>query len=201
MPMRRKPADFDEAFFERFYGDPATRVADTGDAERVAGLIAGIVRYVELPVRRILDAGCGVGMLREPLLAHFPKARYDGLEYSAYLCRRHGWIEGSLADYAPKVPYDLVVCHDVLQYLEDATAARAIRNLARLSRGALYLSVLTRRDWAQAADQSRTDRTVHLRTADWYRRRLRLGFRHVGAGVHVARSLEPILWELEQPWR
>jgi 2-polyprenyl-3-methyl-5-hydroxy-6-metoxy-1,4-benzoquinol methylase len=199
--MRRKPADFDEAFFERYYGDPATRVADTGDAERIAGLIAGIVRYIELPVRRILDAGCGVGMLKEPLRTLFPKARYEGLEYSAYLCRRHGWIEGSLADYAPKAPYDLVVCHDVLQYLDDATAARAIRNLACLSRGALYLSVLTRRDWTQAADQSRTDRTVHLRTADWYRRRLRRGFRHVGGGVHVARSLEPILWELEEPWR
>ena len=69
--------------------------------------------------------------------------------------------------------YDLVVCHDVLQYLDDAGAARALVNLARLARGALYFSVLTRRDWRQAADQSRTDRDVHLRSADWYQRRLR----------------------------
>ena len=93
------------------------------------------------------------------------------------------------------------MCHDVLQYLDDASAAAAIRNLARLGRGALYFSVLTRRDWRHAADQSRTDRGVHLRDADWYRRRLRRGFRHVAAGVHVARGLEPILWELEQPWK
>jgi SAM-dependent methyltransferase len=201
IPMRRRPADFDEAFFERYYGDPATRVADGGDAERLAGLVAGVVRYIELPVRRILDAGCGVGLLKDPLLARFPTARYEGLEYSAYLCRRHGWIEGSLATHVASQPYDLVVCHDVLQYLDDRTAARALANLARLCRGALYFSVLTRRDWRHAADQSRTDRTVHLRPADWYRRRLRRGFRHVAGGVHVARALDPILWELEQPWR
>ncbi len=199
--MRRQPADFDQAFFERFYGDPATRVADEGDAERIAGLIAGVVQYLELPVRRILDAGCGVGLLRAPLLARFPKARYEGLEYSAYLCRQHGWIEGSLAEHVAKAPYDLVVCHDVLQYLDDASAARALRNLATLCRGALYFSVLTRGDWRHAADQSRTDRTVHLRTADWYRRRLRRGFRHVAAGIHLSRALEPVLWELEGPWR
>ena len=199
--MPRKPDDFDEQFFERFYGDPATRVADDGDAERVAALIAGIVHYLELPVRRILDAGCGVGLLKEPLLRQFPKARYHGLEVSPFLCRRYGWIEGSLADYRAAQPYDLVVCHDVMQYLDDRLAGRALRNLASLSRGALYFSVLTRRDWLKAADQSRTDRTVQLRDADWYRPRLRRGFRHVAGGVHLARALTPILWELEGPWK
>jgi 2-polyprenyl-3-methyl-5-hydroxy-6-metoxy-1,4-benzoquinol methylase len=199
--MARAPTDFDEAFFERYYGDPATRVADAGDAERLAGLIAGVLHYLELPVCRILDAGCGTGLLREPLERLFPKARYEGLEVSPYLCRRHGWLQGSLADHLARQPYDLVVCHDVLQYLDDASAARAIRNLARLSRGALYLSVLTRRDWRHAADQSRTDRGVHLRDVDWYRRRLRRGFHHVAAGVHLSRALQPILWELEAPWK
>ena len=56
---------FDAEFFRRYYGDPQTRVADEDDAERIAGLIGGIVRYMELPVRSILDAGCGIGMLRE----------------------------------------------------------------------------------------------------------------------------------------
>jgi 2-polyprenyl-3-methyl-5-hydroxy-6-metoxy-1,4-benzoquinol methylase len=199
--MRRQPADFDQAFFDRYYGDPATRVADDQDALRLANLIAGVVDYLELPVKRILDAGCGVGLLREPLLARFPKARYTGLEFSSYLCRRHGWTQGSVATHVAKQPYDLVVCHDVLQYLDDASAAVAVRNLARLSRGAMYLSVLTDRDWREVADQSRTDPSVHLREASWYRNRLRLGFRHVAAGVHLVKALEPMLWELEGPWR
>ncbi len=198
---RRRPGDFDADFFERYYGDPETRVADAGDATRLAGLIAGILDYLELPVRRILDVGCGVGLMKAPLEQRFPHARYEGLEVSPYLCRTYGWHEGSLADFESRRPYDLVVCHDMLQYLDDATAARAIANLARLGSGALYVSVLTQRDWRHAADQSRTDVDVHRRTAEWYRRRLKRGFKHVAAGVHVAKALDPILWELEQPWR
>lgn len=191
---------FDAAFFERYYGDPETRVADEGDGVRLALLIAAIADYTGVRVRRILDAGCGVGLLRAPLLTHFPGARYQGLEYSEYLCARHGWTQGSLADFTTR-PHDLVVCHDVLQYLDDRTAARALANLARISRGLVYFSVLTRGDWRHAADQSRTDRDVHLRPADWYRRRLQRGFRHLGFGVHLVRELQPIQWELEQPWR
>jgi 2-polyprenyl-3-methyl-5-hydroxy-6-metoxy-1,4-benzoquinol methylase len=199
--MRRSARHFDADFFARYYGDPATRVADAGDAARLAGLIGGVVRYLELPVRRILDAGCGIGLLRAPLKRQFPRARYEGLEVSAFLCGKYGWHQGSLADHSAATPYDLVVCHDVLQYLDDRSAAKALANLARLTRGALYFSVLTQGDWRDAADQSRTDRDVHLRPADWYRRRLRRGFRHVAGGVHVARALRPILWELERPWR
>lgn len=198
--MRRPPTDFDADFFARYYGDAATRVADEGDAERLVALIGGIVDYLGVRVRRILDAGCGVGLLRAPLRARYPRARYDGLEVSPFLCRKFGWHEGSLADFRASSRYDLVVCHDVLQYLDDRAAARSIANLARLTHAALYFSVLTRRDWQHAADQSRTDRDVHLRPAAWYQRRLRRRFRHLGAGIHLARPLRPILWELEAPW-
>lgn len=201
MTEGRDDSRFDAAFFARFYGDPETRVADAGDAEKVVAMIAGAADYVGLRVRRILDAGCGIGLLREPLLARYPRASYTGLEVSAYLCERHGWRLGSLAEFRSAQPFDLVVCHDVLQYLDDRTAARAIVNLKTLCRGALYLSVLTERDWRQAADQSRTDSDVHLRTGDWYQRRLRRGFRHLGFGVHLVRGLDPIQWELEAPWR
>ena len=198
--MRRTDADFDEAFFHRYYGDAGTRVADSGDAERLAGLVGGVVDYVGVRVRHVLDAGCGVGLLRAPLLARYPKARYQGLEASPFLCRKFGWRQGSVADFKAARRYDLVVCHDVLQYLDDADAARGIANLARLTAAVLYFSVLTQGDWRHAADQSRTDRDVHLRPADWYRSRLRRRFRHLGAGVYLVRPLKPILWELEQPW-
>jgi hypothetical protein len=61
--------------------------------------------------------------------------------------------------------------------------------------------VLTERDWRQAADQSRTDDSVHRRSGEWYRRRLKRVFKHIGGGVYVRRGLEPILWELEMPWQ
>ena len=128
-----------------------------------------------------------------------PRARYSGLEASAYLCGRHGWIAGSIVDFSPRKPFDLVVCYDVLQYLSDAEAGRAIANLARLSRSAVYVSALTREDWRENCDRSRTDRNVHLRPADWYRRRLRRRFRHLGFGVWLRRDVSAILWEMERP--
>jgi len=191
---------FDRAFFQRYYGNARTRVADSGDAERLAALIGGATRYLEARVQRILDAGCGVGLLQAPLLRQFRGASYLGLEVSEYVCRRYGWTQASVVDFAPRTPFDLVVCHDVLQYLDDREAARAIANLARLSRGFLYLSVLTAGDWRHHADPLRTDRDVHLRSADWYRRRLRRGFRHLGFGLYARRGHTPLTWELEQPW-
>jgi hypothetical protein len=87
----------------------------------------------------------------------------------------------------------------VLQYLPDAEARRAIANLARLTRAALYVSALTAEDWRDNCDRSRTDRDVHLRSGAWYRRHLRKSFRYIGVGVWLRRDVAAILWDLEQP--
>ena len=50
----------------------------------------------------------------------------DGLVAEVeYLCQKYGWLNGSIADYRPRQPFDLVVCYDVLQYLDDESAAKA----------------------------------------------------------------------------
>ena len=90
-----------------------------------------------------------------------------------------------------------MVCYDVLQYLDDRTAARAIVNLGRLTRGVLYLSALTQRDWRQNCDRSRTDRDVHLRPVEWYGTRLRRWFRPSGAGFWIRRGAPLSTWEME----
>lgn len=189
---------FDAAYFRRFYRDPATRVTTPREMRARARLIAAALEHAGIRVRSILDAGCGIGLLRGPFAEFLPKARYAGLEASTYLCRRHGWIHGSLVDHAPRAPKDLVVCYDVLQYLGDADAARALANLARLSRAALYFSALTREDWRAHCDQARTDRAVHLRPGEWYRRRLRRHFRYLGFGLWLRKGVVPILWDLER---
>jgi 2-polyprenyl-3-methyl-5-hydroxy-6-metoxy-1,4-benzoquinol methylase len=162
-----------------------------------AQLIAAYTKHIGCPVSSMLDAGCGLGLMREPLLRALPGATYVGLEYSEYLCQRYGWIQGSIADFESRQPFDLVVCFDVLQYLDEADAARAIRNLARLCRGVLFFSALTRRDWRENADQSRTDRRVAMRTARWYRERLARHFRQIGAGFWIRRGAPLVTWELE----
>ena len=191
-------ARFGAGYFRKFYLNPATRVVTAGEMRSRAALIAAILQQLQLPVRRILDAGCGIGLLRRPFAALLPRARYQGLELSEYLCRRYGWQQGSIASYEPPSPFDLLICYDVLQYLNDAEAARAIGNFAQLTRAALYVSALTREDWRDNCDRSRTDRAVHLRSGAWYRRRLGKAFQYVGFGVWLRKDVSAILWDLER---
>ena len=190
---------FDSAYFRRYYFDAATRVTTAAEMRRRAQLITAIMRQAGIPVRTILDAGCGVGLLRKPFAAALPRARYQGLESSDYLCARYRWTRGSVVDFAPRTPSDLVICYDVLQYLDDRAAARAIANLARLTRSALYVSALTEQDWRANCDRSRTDRSVHLRSGDWYRRRLQKRFNYLGFGVWLRKNVTAIVWEMERP--
>ena len=192
--------EFDAGFYQRYYVDAATRVASRADSLRLGRMICGWTDYLGFRVHRVLDAGCGLGQMRVPVRQFFPRASYTGLEVSEYLCRRHGWVRGSLADYRPRAPFDLVICHDVLQYLEDPEAVRALANLGRVCRGALDFSVLTREDWRRNADRSRTDGAVRLRPADWYRKRLGRSFWPLGGGLLARRGWAPLLWELERPW-
>jgi 2-polyprenyl-3-methyl-5-hydroxy-6-metoxy-1,4-benzoquinol methylase len=189
---------FDAAYFRRFYRSAATRVVTAAEMRTRARLIAAILAQAAVPVRSILDVGCGIGLLRRPFAALWPRARYAGLDASEYLCERYGWMHGSVVDYAPRAPSDLVVCYDVLQYLDDRAAAAAIANLARLSRSALYFSALTREDWREHCDKSLTDRAVHLRSGEWYRRRLRRRFRYLGFGMWLRKGARPLLWDLER---
>ena len=113
---------FDSAYFRKYYFTASTRVTTAAEMRGRARLIAAALRHAAIPVRSILDAGCGIGLLRKPFAEAMPRARYVGLEASEYLCARYGWIPGSVADFTPRAPSDLVVCYDVLQYLDDRNA-------------------------------------------------------------------------------
>src|SRR5215467_4340508 len=154
-PSRR--TQFDRDYYQRYYFDTRTAVATRAEMRARARLIAAFVAHVALPVRRILEAGCGTGLLRAELSKLLPRAHYTALEASEYLCRRHGWRLGRIEEFRAPRPFDLLVCYDVLQYLDTRSAERALRNFARLTRGALYFSALTRGDLERNADPARTD--------------------------------------------
>jgi SAM-dependent methyltransferase len=192
---------FDRDYYRRYYFDPRTAVISRAEMRARARLIAAYTLHIGQPVRRILDAGCGIGAMRRTLLRGLPRSIYVGLETSEYLCQRYGWEHGRVQTYAPEAPFELIVCYDVVQYLNDRQAAAAIANLARLCRGVLYFTVLTRQDWLHNCDRRRTDANVYLRTGAWYRARLRRGFREVGAGFWLARRAPLTIWELETTGR
>jgi len=188
---------FDRDYYQKYYDDPRTAVTSAREMCARAELIAAYCAHVGLPVRRVLDAGCGMGLLRRPLLRRLRRACYVGLESSEYLCTRYGWEHGRLEEYRTSAPFDLVICYDVLQYLEERAARRALANLGRLCRGVLYFSALTRTDWRLNCDQRRTDANVTMRTAHWYRSRLKRAFIETGAGFWLRRGAPLTVWELE----
>ena len=188
---------FDGGYFDRFYRHRRTRVAAPLDYVRRARLLAAYAELYQLKVRRVLDAGAGTGWFLRALDAAVPGMRGIGIDVSAYACETYGWRQASVTDYAADRPFDLVVCHDVLQYLPRDRAAQALQNLAGLCRGLMYFSVLTREDWQENCDRSRTDGEVYLRNAAWYRRQLRPAFRQVAAGIYLARSAPAVLFALD----
>jgi 2-polyprenyl-3-methyl-5-hydroxy-6-metoxy-1,4-benzoquinol methylase len=188
---------FDRKYYQRFYFDARTAVTSKAEMNARGRLIAAFADHLGLPVRKILDAGCGVGLLKAPLRRALPKATYVGLEVSEYLCRRYGWIHSGIQDFARREQYDIVICYDVLQYLDAAETERAFTHLARVCRGLLYFGVLSKEDWEENCDQSRTDPAVSLRPGAWYRRRLRKDFRHLGAGFWLRRDAPITVWEMD----
>ena len=188
---------FDYAYYKRYYFDPITAATNKKEMQARARLIAAYAGHTGLPVRRILDAGCGTGLLKPWLKRYLPRATYTGIEASEYLCERYGWQQAQIETYKPPAPFDVVICYDVMQYLDSARADRAIANFGKLCRGVLYFTALTRVDWEHNCDRSRTDSDVHLRSAQWYRSRLRVSFREAGCGFWLRKGAPFTVWDLE----
>lgn len=190
---------FDRHYYERFYLDPKTRVTDRAAIDRLGDFACSYLQYWALPVARVLDVGCGIGLWRSVVARHFPSATYQGLEVSEYLCEQYGWQRGSVVDYRAKARFDFVICQGVLPYLDARAAKRAIDNLGALCRGALYLEAITKEDWESGIiDKRRTDGSMKLRSAGWYRRALVPHFTHVGGGIWLSKRSKVAIYALER---
>src|SRR5205807_8998231 len=99
-------------------------------------------------VRRILEAGCGTGMLRAALRRLLPSAHYVALEASEYLCERYGWQHGRIEAYRARLPFDLAVCFGGQQHLAAGGRQPARARFGRLARGEARLPALAGADLA-----------------------------------------------------
>ncbi|HVZ49172.1 MAG TPA: class I SAM-dependent methyltransferase [Gemmatimonadaceae bacterium] len=177
---------YDQAYFDRWYRDPRRRIATPADITRKARLVVGVAEsLLQRPVRSALDIGCGEGAWRRVLQGIRPGLRYVGVDSSAYVVSRFGASRGirygtfgTLATADLAGPFDLVICCDMLQYVEAAELSRGLASVAGLLGGVAYLEAYT------TSDEVVGDRRGwHHRAPAWYRRAFgRAGL--VGVGMH-----------------
>lgn len=191
--MARGAKSYDRRYFDRWYRGRRTRIEGPAALRRrVAMALAITERYLARPLRSALDLGCGEGRWRAELRRLRPRLAYVGVDPSSYVVERFGKRRnlrlggfGELADLGLGGPFDLVICADVLHYLNDAELDRGLPELARLTGGAAYLEVLT------AAEPIEGDlRGLVLRPPGAYAARLRaLGMSGVGSHVWLGPAL------------
>ncbi len=174
---------YDRTYFDRWY-----RHGGIGGRRRLARKVALAVAtaeyHLERPLRTVLDIGCGEGAWRAPLLQLRPQARYLGFDSSDYAIARHGarrnLHHARFADFAvlrPCPPVDLLVCSDVLHYLDARELDRGLPGLVALCAGVAFLESFTREDQAEGDEDD-----FRQRPASFYRKRFTaLGLRPLGS--------------------
>lgn len=196
---KRVRRSFDRAFFHRYYHAPGTAVVSSDDVLKRARFVTSYLDHLQLDVQRVLDAGCGTGLWKRALRRIDSDVEYVGIDPSEYLCKRYGWTQSGIETFTSRRKFDLVVCQDVLQYVDDAAVTRSFEAIARVCRGALYFDVPTRDDIDDGLlDMRRTDRAVRVRSAAWYRKRLMKDFVNVGGGVFLRRGARAVALALER---
>ena len=132
---------YDRAYFDHWYRDPVHRVRARGESRRRVAMVVALAEYyLGRPLRNVLDVGCGEGVWRAPLRALRPGIRYLGLDSSEYVVARFGRARnlrlaafGDLAELRFDERFDLIVCSDVLHYLDAREIEKAFVDDAALT--------------------------------------------------------------------
>lgn len=167
---------YDRAYFDRWYRDPSDRVATAESLRRKVAMAVSVAEFLlGRPIRTVVDIGCGEGSWFPVLRSMRKEVRYIGIESSDYALARFGRTRnirrGSLSELGTlRLPraVDLVVCADVLQYVETKDIERGLRGIMKMLIGVAYIETFT------TADAMEGDRDGwHDRTAADYRKLFR----------------------------
>jgi SAM-dependent methyltransferase len=186
-------ARYDRAYFDHWYRDEGF-----GDRRRLSAKVdyaLGAAEYLlERPVRSVLDLGCGEGAWHAAIARRRPGARYVGVDPSEYAVDRYGRARhlrlGRLGeldrlDLDVDGRFDLIVCVDVIAYVEAAELRRGLASIARLLAGVALIEVFT------GADDFEGDRDhYHARPPATYDRWFRAsGLERIGPHLYAGEGL------------
>jgi SAM-dependent methyltransferase len=167
--------------------------------DKLATGVHSLIAWWGLDIRSFLDIGAGPGYWRDWYRNNHPKVAVMSTDVSDYACATYGHKKADITQWRPSRRFDLVVCHSVLQYPDNAATRAAIENLGAACRHFLYLEIPTAADFDDIVDPDATDMTVHRRSGTWYRRELDRHFRQVGGGLWLSRDSTVPMYELEMP--
>ena len=193
---------YDRHYFERWYRNPRYAVVHREVVARRAQLAVAVAEYLlERPVRTVLDVGCGEGPWRALLRRMRPGLSYTGVDSSEYAVQRFGRHRnirlGRLAELGRlglPGPYDLVVCSDVLHYVDTEEVRLGLKAIARLLGGLAFIELFSREDRTEGDMEG-----FQARPASVYRQLFReAGLTRVGPHCYVGRELRSGLTVFER---
>jgi SAM-dependent methyltransferase len=164
---------YDRAYFDRWYRDPRSRVVTPTVIARKSDMVVGVAEYfLGRTVRSVLDVGCGEGDWYRALKRKRPRIRYQGIDPSPYVVERFGARRnialggfGDIGSHADGRQFDVIICSDVLQYVDPPELARGVARVAEHLDGVAFLEAHTTAD-----DLEGDMRGWHRRTPGYYRR-------------------------------
>lgn len=190
---------YDRDYFDKWYRSRSHRVHDVAEVRRKVALAVTTAEYfLRRPIESVLDIGCGEGAWFKHLRALRPRAHYTGIEASDYAVQRFGAErnirKGTFGDLrSVQSAFDLVVCSDVLHYIEERELDRGLPELARITEGLAFIEVLTSED-----DIVGDLEGLIRRKPSWYRRKFKhVGFTQAGPYSWLPASMLEVAAELE----
>lgn len=196
------PKTYDRAYFDKWYRHPDHSVASPTELRRKVALAVAMAEfYLGRTIRNVLDVGCGEAPWRAHLRALRPDIAYRGLDASEYVVARYGRSRniglatfGQLKYLRFDERYDLIVCSDVLHYLQPAEIRAGLEGLVDMLEGVAFIEVFTRQD-----DPAGDLQGFVARNASWYLRTFRdAGLLPCGSQAYLGPRLERRVAALER---
>jgi len=164
---------YDRAYFDRWYRHPETRIRTEGELRyKVAMVVATAELVLGRAVRSVLDVGCGEARWFPELRRIRPKVRYTGVDSSDYVVGRFSRTRNvrkgsfeTIGELGLRGEFDVIVCADVMHYLDRPELRDGLAALVPLLRGVAYFDIAVREDEPEGDLKHWKDRP-----ASWYRR-------------------------------